>query len=61
MIVTNNLVSKRIQNIIGFYIRVNNPTLNNNIGKFNTSHILDRVLLNINKVTITINKLSKLN
>ena len=24
------------------YIRVNNPTLNNNIGKFNLSHIWDR-------------------
>ena len=28
------------------YIRDNNPTLNNNIGKFNLSHIWDRVLLN---------------
>ena len=28
------------------YIRVNNPTLNNNIGKFNLPHIWDRVLLN---------------
>ena len=28
------------------YIRVNNPTLNNNIGKFNLSHIWDRVLIN---------------
>ena len=28
------------------YIRVNNPTLNNNIGKFNLSHIWGRVLLN---------------
>ena len=27
-------------------IRVNNPTLNNNIGKFNLPHIWDRVLLN---------------
>ena len=27
------------------YIRVNNPTLNNNIGKFNLSHIWERVLL----------------
>ena len=27
------------------YIRVNNPTLNNNIGKFNLSHIWDRVLI----------------
>ena len=28
------------------YLRVNNPTLNNNIGKFNLSHIWDRVLIN---------------
>ena len=28
------------------YIRVNNPTLNNNIGKFNLPHIWDSVLLN---------------
>ena len=27
-------------------IRVNNPTLNNNIGKFNLPRIWDRVLLN---------------
>ena len=28
------------------FIRVNNPTLNKNIGKFNLPHIWDRVLLN---------------
>ena len=28
------------------FIRVNNPTLNRNIGKFNLSHIWERVLLN---------------
>ena len=28
------------------FIRVNNSTLNNNIGKFNLPHIWDRVLLN---------------
>ena len=28
------------------FVRVNNPTLNNNIGKFNLPHIWDRVLLN---------------
>ena len=28
------------------FIRVKNPTLNNNIGKFNLPHIWDRVLLN---------------
>ena len=29
------------------FIRINNPTLNNNIGKFNLPHIWDRVLLNM--------------
>ena len=28
------------------FIRVNNPTLNNNVGKFNLLHIWDRVLIN---------------
>ena len=28
------------------FIRVNNPTLNNNIGKFNLPHIWDGVLIN---------------
>ena len=28
------------------YIRVNNPTLNQNIGKYNLSHVWDRVLSN---------------
>ena len=27
------------------FIRVNNPTLNNNVGKFNLPHIWDRVLI----------------
>ena len=34
------------------YIRVNNHTLNNNIGKFNISHIWDRVLLNTKGLTL---------
>ena len=34
------------------YIRVNNPSLNNNIGKFNLSHIWDRVLLNTKGQTL---------
>ena len=34
------------------YIRVNNPTLNHNIGKFNWSHIWDRVLLNTKGLTL---------
>ena len=28
------------------YIRVNNPTLNRNVGKYNLSHLWDRVLFN---------------
>ena len=28
------------------FIRINNPTLNRNMGKFNLPHIWDRVLLN---------------
>ena len=34
------------------YIRLNNPTLNNNIGKFNLSHIWDRVLLSTKGLTL---------
>ena len=34
------------------YIRVNNPSLSNNIGKFNLSHIWDRVLLNTNGLSL---------
>ena len=34
------------------YIRVNNPSLNHNIGKFNLSHIWDRVLLNTKGLTL---------
>ena len=34
------------------YIMVNNPSLNNNIGKFNLSHIWDRVLLNTKGLTL---------
>ena len=34
------------------YIRVNNPTLNHNIGKFNLSHIWDRVLINAKGLTL---------
>ena len=34
------------------YIRVNNHSLNNNIGKFNLSHIWDRVLLNTKGLTL---------
>ena len=34
------------------YIRVNNPSLNNNIGKFNLSHIWDRILLHTRGLTL---------
>ena len=34
------------------YIRVNNPSLNHNIGKFNLSHICNRVLLNTKGLTL---------
>ena len=34
------------------YIRINNPSLKNNIGKFNLSHIWDRVLLNTKSLTL---------
>ena len=34
------------------YIRVNNPSLNHNIGKFNLSHIWDRVLLNTKSLNL---------
>ena len=39
-------------NLETIYIRVNNPSLNNNIGKFNLSHIWDRVLLNTKGLTL---------
>ena len=39
----HNLARKIKESI---FIRFNNPTLNNNIGKFNLPHIWDRVLLN---------------
>ena len=35
-------ISRTIQEAI--YIRVNNPTLNRNVGKYNLSHIWDKVL-----------------
>ena len=56
---TNHPINKNNFKIIGreghhmsryikesIFIRVNNPTLNNNIGKFNLPHIWDRVLIN---------------
>ena len=34
------------------FIRINNPTLNNNIGKFNLPHLWDRVLLNTHGLSL---------
>ena len=48
-LLTRNL-ARNIKDSI--YIRVNNPSLNNNIGKFNLSHIWDRVLLNTKGLTL---------
>ena len=38
------------------YIRVNNPTPNRNIGKFNLSHIWDRILFNTPGLKLNNNK-----
>ena len=51
------IIGREGQNLAGnikesIYIRVNNPSLNNNIGKFNLSHIWDRVLLNTKGLTL---------
>ena len=40
------------------YIRVNNPTLNRNVGKFNLNHIWDRVLHNTPGLKINIQRAS---
>ena len=40
-----NNVARTIQEAM--FIRVNNPTLNKNIGKYNLSHIWDRILFTI--------------
>ena len=40
-----NNIARAIKEAI--YIRVNNPALNKNIGKYNLPHILDRVLYSI--------------
>ena len=45
-----NSLARNIKESI--YIRVNNPSLNNNIGKFNLSHIWDRILLNTKGLTL---------
>ena len=52
-----SIIGKEVHNLArnikeSIYIRVNNSTLNNNIGKFNLSHIWDRVLLNTKGLTL---------
>ena len=47
-----SIVGREDQNLIraikeAIYIRVNNPSLNNNIGKYHLPHIWDEVLINI--------------
>ena len=41
----DNSLARTIKESI--YIRVNNPTLNRNIGKYNLPHIWDNILFNI--------------
>ena len=48
---SSNIIGREDQELArtikeSIYIRVNNPTLNHNIGKYNLSHIWDRVLFN---------------
>ena len=43
-------ISRTIQEAI--YIRVNNPTLNRNVGKYNLPHIWDKVLFTIPELRI---------
>ena len=43
-------ISRTIQEAI--YIRVNNPTLNRNVGKYNLPHIWDKVLFTIPELKI---------
>ena len=52
-----NIVGKEDQNLMraikeALYIRVNNPSLNGNIGKYHLPHIWDEVLLNISGLKI---------
>ena len=44
---------------VAMYIRVNNPTLNRNIGKYNLPHIWDRVLLTIPELKMNKNEYIK--
>ena len=52
-----SIVGREEQNLMGaikeaLYIRVNNPSLNRNIGKYNLPHILDEVLFNTSELKL---------
>ena len=52
-----SIVGREDQNLIraikeAIYIRVNNPSLNKNIGKYHLPHIWDEVLLNISELKL---------
>ena len=64
MINTDNfsIVGREDQNLMrtikeALYIRVNNPSLNRNIGKYNLPHIWDEVLYNTSELKIDIKKI----
>ena len=52
-----SIVGREDQNLMttikeALYIRVNNPSLNRNIGKYHVPHIWDEVLLNISDLKL---------
>ena len=52
-----SIVGREDQNLMrtikeSLYIRVNNPSLNRNIGKYHLPHIWDEVLVNISELKI---------
>ena len=52
-----SIVGREDQNLIraikeAIYIRVNNPSLNKNIGKYHLPHIWDEVLLNMSELKL---------
>ena len=56
-----SIVGRVDQNLIGtikeaLYIRVNNPSLNRNIGKYNLPHIWDEVLFNTSELKLKENR-----
>ena len=56
---TFSIVGREDQNLSrwikeALFIRVNNPSLNNNIGKYHLPHIWDEVLLNTSELKLTL-------